>query len=80
MVFIRFLPSFCFLEQLALAGHVAAVALGRDVLAEGLDRLAGDDLAADRRLQRDFELVPVDLAAELDQEPPAAAIGGASGG
>ncbi len=29
---------------------VAAVALGQDVLAHGLDSLAGDDLAADGRL------------------------------
>ena len=35
------------LEQLALARDVAAVALGDDVLAEGLDRLAGDDVRAD---------------------------------
>jgi hypothetical protein len=33
------------LEQLALAGDVAAVALGQHVLALGLHRLAGDDLA-----------------------------------
>ena len=38
------------LEELALAGDVATVALGEDVLAEGLDRLAGDDLGADGRL------------------------------
>ena len=49
------------LEQLALAGDVAAVALGGDVLAEGRDRLAGDDLAADGGLERDLELVAVDL-------------------
>jgi hypothetical protein len=45
------------LEQLALAGHVAAVALGGDVLAEALDGLAGDDLAADGALEGDLELV-----------------------
>src|SRR5579884_3796487 len=38
------------LEQLALAGDVAAVALGRHVLAVGLDRLAGHDARADRGL------------------------------
>src|SRR5918993_1114728 len=43
------------LEQLALAGDVAAVALGQHVLADRLDRFAGDDPAADRRLDRDLE-------------------------
>src|SRR5713101_2952663 len=42
------------LEQLTLAGDVAAVTLGGDVLAHGLDRLAGDDPAADRGLDRDL--------------------------
>src|SRR5262245_58727994 len=35
------------LQQLALPGNVAAVALRQDVLAHRPDRLAGDDLAAD---------------------------------
>jgi hypothetical protein len=35
MAFIFFLPSFCFLEQLALARDVAAVTFGGDVLAIG---------------------------------------------
>src|SRR5215216_1404526 len=35
------------LQQLALAGDVAAVALGEDVLADGADRLARDDPRAD---------------------------------
>src|SRR5260221_2775220 len=43
------------LEQLALARRVAAVAFGGDVLPEGGDGLAGDDLAADRGLDRDLE-------------------------
>ena len=51
----RALPFFCCLEQLALAGDVTAVALGRDVLALGLHGLAGDDLGADRRLDRHVE-------------------------
>jgi hypothetical protein len=54
-IFMRFLPFLLLLEQLAFAGDVAAVALGGDVLALGLDRLAGDDLAADRRLDRHVE-------------------------
>src|SRR5689334_13971766 len=45
------------LEQLALARDVAAVALGGDVLAEGVDRRAGDDRAADRPLDGDLELL-----------------------
>ena len=42
------------LEEFAFAGDVAAVAFGRDVFAQGGDRLARDDLAADGRLQRDL--------------------------
>src|SRR3712207_6875935 len=42
-------------EQLALAADVAAVALGEHVLTLGLDRLAGNDLRADRRLDRHVE-------------------------
>src|SRR5437016_12650968 len=48
-------PLFAFLllfEELALAGHVAAVAFGEHVLAQGLDGLAGDNPAADRCLDR----------------------------
>jgi len=39
-------------EELAFAGHVAAIAFGQHVLAQGLDGLARDDAAADRRLDR----------------------------
>jgi orotidine-5'-phosphate decarboxylase len=39
--FMRFLPSFCLPEQLALAADVAAVALGGDVLAHRGDRSRG---------------------------------------
>src|ERR1043165_1068706 len=52
-------------EQLALAGDVAAVALGGDVLAERLDGLAGDDLRADGGVDRDVELLARDLRAQL---------------
>src|SRR5579875_3945717 len=41
------LALFLLLEELALAGDVAAVALGQHVLALGLDRLPGDDPPAD---------------------------------
>src|SRR5689334_22519159 len=53
------------LEQLALAADVAAVALGRDVLAVGLDRLAGDDRRPDRGLDGHVELLARDLGAQL---------------
>src|SRR4051794_38120403 len=56
-----------FLQELALAGDVAAVAFGGDVLADALDGLAGDDLAADRGLQRDLEEVAVDFLLEPHQ-------------
>src|ERR1700677_3066916 len=49
------LALFLLLEQLALAGDVAAVALGQHVLALGLDRLAGHDAPADGGLDRDVE-------------------------
>jgi hypothetical protein len=51
------------LEQLALAGDVAAVALGEHVLALRLHRLAGDDLAADGRLDGHVEHLPRDQLA-----------------
>src|SRR5215208_5889255 len=51
------------LEQLALAGDVAAVALGDHVLAEGLDRLARDDLRAHGVLDRHVVLLARDLLA-----------------
>src|SRR5579864_3001105 len=38
------------LQQFAFPGHVAAVALGENVLAHRGDRFAGDDLASDRSL------------------------------
>src|SRR6266511_4430515 len=58
------LAGLLLLEQLALAGDVAAVALGDHVLAHRLDRLAGDDLRADRRLDRHLELLARDLLAQ----------------
>src|SRR6266568_4404980 len=53
------------LEELALAGDVASVALGEDVLAEGLDGLAGDDPGADRGLDRHLEHLAGDHLAHL---------------
>src|SRR6266487_6907695 len=56
------------LEELALAGDVAAVALGEDVLAEGLDGLAGDDPGADGGLDRHLEHLPRDHLPHLLDE------------
>src|SRR6266568_8409808 len=58
-------------EQLALAADVTAIALGQNVLAHGADRLAGNDLAANRRLQRDVEhLARNQLAQLVDEHAP----------
>src|SRR5712691_5204238 len=43
------------LEQLALAGDVAAVALGKDVFTHGMHRLARNDLGADGSLNGNFK-------------------------
>ena len=59
------LALFLLLEQLALAGDVAAVALGEHVLAHRPDRLAGDDPAADRGLDRHLEHLARDQLAQL---------------
>src|SRR5574341_532304 len=60
-----FLALLLFLEQLALSRDVTAVALGGDVLAHGLDGLAGDDPTADGRLDGDLVELPGDDAAKL---------------
>src|SRR6266545_4483160 len=54
------LALFLLLEELALARDVAAVPLGRHVLAVGADGRPRDDVAADRSLNGDLELLPVD--------------------
>src|SRR2546425_11834067 len=59
------LSLFLLLEQLALARHVAAVALGRDVLAQRADRLPCDHLGADRGLDHDLEQLSRDQLAQL---------------
>src|SRR5215207_3555279 len=60
------------LEQLPLPADVAAVALREHVLAPCLDRLAGDDPGADRRLDRHVEHLPRDLLPQsLDEQLPA---------
>src|SRR5437764_5058184 len=69
------LPLFLLLEELALAGDVAAVALGEDVLAQRLDGLAGDDAVADGGLQRHLEHLPGDELLHLLDEHLAAGEG-----
>src|SRR6266571_1923542 len=60
-----FLAFLLLLQELALAGDVAAVALGQHVLAHGGDVLAGDDLAADGGLDRHLEQLARDHLAQL---------------
>ena len=62
--FMRRLPAFLGFEQFFLAGDVAAVALGEDVLAERTDGFAGDDAGADGGLDGDFEELARDFAAD----------------
>jgi MinD-like ATPase involved in chromosome partitioning or flagellar assembly len=71
----RFLALFLLFEELALARDVAAVAFGGHVLAHGRDGLAGDDLAADGRLDRDLEHVAGDQVLQLLAHLPAALFG-----
>src|SRR5262245_51201607 len=54
------LSLFLLLEQLALAADVAAIALGRDVLAQRLHVGARDHARADRRLDRHLVLLARD--------------------
>src|SRR3954451_14387953 len=63
------------LEQLALAGDVAAVALGGHVLAVGLDGLAGDDLRAHGSLDRHVVLLARDPLAQPVDQPAAGLVG-----
>src|SRR2546423_15358333 len=61
-----------FLEELAFARDVAAVALGEHVLAHRLDRFARDDAAADRGLNSHLEhLTPNQLPHLRRQRRPA---------
>src|SRR5688572_886293 len=69
------LPLLLLLEELALARDVAAVALGDHVLAHRLDGLAGDDLRADRGLDRHLELLARDLLPQALGEHAAGGIG-----
>src|SRR3982751_2105792 len=68
------LALFLLFEELALARDVAAVALGDDVLADGLDGLARDDLVADGGLYGDFEELARDELAHLLGEEASAGL------
>ena len=63
------------LEQLFLSRDVAAVALGENVLAQRLDGLPGDDLAADGGLDGNFKLGAGDVLLQLFADLPGAGIG-----
>src|SRR5262245_46638073 len=54
--------------QFALAGDVAAIALGRHVLLDGSDGLASNNPAADGRLNSDLEQMPINFAAQFLDE------------
>src|SRR5436190_22910637 len=60
-----FLSLALLLEQLALARHVAAIALGGDILAQRPDRFARNHLRADRRLDHHLEQLPRNQIFEL---------------
>src|SRR4029077_1790731 len=63
------------LEQLPLAGDVAAVTLREHVLALRLHGLARDDLSADRRLDAHVEHLLRNESAQLVHEDPARLLG-----
>src|SRR5260370_28103128 len=68
------LSFFLFLQELALPGDVAPVALGGHVLAQRSDGLARDNLGADSRLDHHLEQLPRNELPELlgDLAPPLA--------
>ena len=75
MDFIFFLPSFWRSRSLRLRRDVAAVALGEDVLALGLDRLPGDDPAAHGGLDGHVEELARDERAQLLGHAPPVGVG-----
>src|SRR5688572_14688659 len=63
-----------FLEQFPLARDIAPVALGQNVLAHCFHRLAGDDPAADGRLDGHFEHLTGNELPHLRGQRPAALV------
>ena len=63
------------LQQLFLAGDIAAVALGKHVLAHGLDGLAGNYLAADGSLYGHLEKLAGNILLELFAKLSGSAVG-----
>ena len=63
------------LQQLLLAGDIAAVALGQDVLAHGLHRFPGDDAAADGRLDGHLKELAGDIILQLFAQAAGPGIG-----
>ncbi len=59
------------LEELALSGDIATIALGSDILADGFDSFARDHLSADSSLDGDIELLARDEFLELFTHPSA---------
>ncbi len=50
-----------FFKKLLFTGYITAVALRKNVLAQGTYGFAGDNLCADGRLNRDFEELTRDI-------------------
>src|SRR3954453_12232849 len=69
------LAGLLLLEQLALARDVAAVALGQHVLAHRPDRLTGDDVGTDCRLDGNLEHLPGDQLLQACDERSALSVG-----
>lgn len=69
------LPLLLFFEKFLLPRHVAAIALGEDVLPQRFDRRTGDDAGADRGLDGDFEQVTRNLLFQLLNDRPTAPVG-----
>src|SRR5688572_16519356 len=63
------------LEELPLARDVAAVALRQHILSQRLHRRAGDDLVADRGLDRDLKQLPRNELAQLVGDLAAVLVG-----
>ena len=63
------------LQQLALTGDVSSVALGKHVLAHGLDGLTGDNLGPDGGLNGYLELLTGNQVLKLLAYTPAEIIG-----